>query len=1254
METGMSRKNLWLSKKVMLCMSLTLFWYGTYQVLGWQEKSTGRGINASSSLAHLVTQIGHSEFVLDVAYSPDGRYVATGSIDRTICLWDALTGKEIRRFVGHTSQLNDVDFSPDGRYLLSTSVNEDQVRLWDVNTGEQIRRFLGDAIFSVAFSSDGRFIVGGTWFSPGIIWDANTGRVVRRFTHYKRGGIRDVEVSNDGRYVITADFWGKTATLWDFSTGEEIRSFVGHADTVNEVAFSPDGRFVATGGGWELPGKDYSVRIWETDTGREVQRLTGHTDNLDDIRFSPNGLYLLTGTRPLLDGEPSSENPTAKPDKTARLWEVATGKEVWRFEAPSNFVSSVEFSPDGRSVLIGNDNVATLLESSTGKKIRDFSGSGEVVEAVAFPKGEGVLVMGHRSGTTRLWNIRTNEVKSFTLPKQDADGNSLALDGRHLLTIKINPRDLTLRLWDIIAERELQHFENFSKTFQAWAISSDGRYFATVGSDDPLILWNVKDGKELRRLASIPKAIRNIEFSPDGHLLIAGLEDGTAQLWDVNTGLEKHHFTGHKQAVEAVTFSPDGRFVLTGSRNSHVSTIRLWDTATGKMVRQFEDPSIDEDIVLVLQFNWNLSLALSPDNRYLAAASWGYTIRVWDVSTGKEAHRLIGHSGGGRSVIFSPDSRFILSGSEDTTTRLWNISTGREVCRLISFLDGTWAVVDGEGRFDASNGGDVEGLHWIVDNEPISLNQLKERYYEPGLFAKIMGFKKEPLRPVSAFKEVKLFPQVEYAAPAPNTTVINIKLTNRGGGIGKVRVLLGDKEVVDDAREPRANPQADSLTLTVVFDKDRINPGEENNIKVIAWNAEGYLSSRAVERTWIPEGTPQSKSPEVYAIVGGISQYSSPGLNLRFAAKDAEDMAKALELGAKRLFGDGRVHLTLLSTGTNPRTIPPTKVNFEKAFEQAKKAKPWDILIVYLAGHGVVLEGGKDIYCYLTQESRSKEPASLSDPLVRSQTTIASDELVEWIKKVPALKQVMILDTCAAGAAAFKLIEPRDIPSDQIRSIERLKDRTGFHVLMGSASDADSYEASQYGQGLLTFALLQGMRGAALREEEYVDVSKLFQYAADYVPQLAHDIGGIQRPQIAAPQGTSFDVGMLTKEDKEGIPLATVKPLILRPRLINPAEGDDTLDLIKALRQRLREASYVPAHEDAMLPSIVYIDEEELPGAIRPTGTYTVKGDEVMIKLYFRRDGQTLTSLRVEGSKNNISNLVDKIMEAIIEVVQKL
>src|SRR5262249_20288263 len=404
------------------------------------------------------------------------------------------------------------------------------------------------------------------------------------------------------------------------------------------------------------------------------------------------------------------------------------------------------------------------------------------------------------------------------------------------------------------------------------------------------------------------------------------------------------------------------------------------------------------------------------------------------------------------------------------------------------------------------------------------------------------------------------------------------------------------------------------------------------------------------------KGETSTQPPELYAIVGGVSTYSAEALNLRYAAKDAEDMAKTLQLGAKRLFGVERVHITILSTSGNAGTIPPTKENFSKAFEVARRAKPDDILVVYLAGHGVAvkLSGETDTYCYLTQEARSTD---LTDPAVRETNSISSEEMVEWIKRIPALKQVMVLDTCAAGAAQAKLTESRTLSSDQIRAIERLKDRTGFHVLMGAAADKLSYETSQFSQGLLTYSLLEGMKGAALHLDEFVDVSKLFQYAADRVPELARGIrlGGIQKPVIATPKGgASFEVGQLKREDKEAIKLAVIKPLLLRPSLQNRDEGFDNLELEGALRKRLREESFSTTRGSTDWQQAVYVEADELPGAIRPSGLYTVEGDIVKLTINLIRDNQRISSFQLAGSKSDKPKLVAEIVRGLDAALKKL
>jgi len=182
-----------------------------------------------------------------------------------------------------------------------------------------------------------------------------------------------------------------------------------------------------------------------------------------------------------------------------------------------------------------------------------------------------------------------------------------------------------------------------------------------------------------------------------------------------------------------VAFSPDGQTILTGSFDK---TARIWDAATGNELRRFEGHA-----------DWVSSVAFSPDGRYVLTGSYDNTARLWDADSGKQVRAFHGHLDQVTSAVFSPDGRYVLTGSLDGTARLWESKTGKEVAALIGFKDGSWAVVDPQGRFDTDK---IEGniaLHWVIDGDQMRVSPLaafKDRFYTPGLLKRILGGEKLP------------------------------------------------------------------------------------------------------------------------------------------------------------------------------------------------------------------------------------------------------------------------------------------------------------------------------------------------------------------------------------------------------------------------------------------------------------------------------------------------------------------------------
>src|SRR5271157_2669704 len=431
------------------------------------------------------------------------------------------------------------------------------------------------------------------------------------------------------------------------------------------------------------------------------------------------------------------------------------------------------------------------------------------------------------------------------------------------------------------------------------AFSPDGRLALTGGVDQTARLWDVATGREIRRLEGHSDRVWSVAFSPDGRWALTGGRDDTARLWEVATGKEIRRLEGHSDEVLSVAFSPDGRWALTGSADQ---TARVWDLATGHEMRRLEGHS-----------NSVTSVAFSPDGRWALTGSWDKTARVWEVATGQEIRRLEGHSGPVYSVAVSPDGRWALTGSEDGTTKLWDAASGRWVATLVSFREGGWAVVDPESRYDASDPDNAPGLHFVAGDDVIELGQLKQRFYTPGLLARIWRGEKLP-EIAGSLKDVKLVPGVEVQPPAPGSVEATVRLTNRSGGIGKVIVKVNGRELPTATRGVTPDPNAKSAELKLNMEGATFSPTGKNVIEVFADNGDGVIRSRGVTVAWQGQAPTEAPPPKLFAIVVGASSYDNPSLNLRYSAKDAVDFGHALELAARGMLGKERTNVTVLAS----------------------------------------------------------------------------------------------------------------------------------------------------------------------------------------------------------------------------------------------------------------------------------------------------------------------------------------------------
>jgi RNA polymerase sigma factor (sigma-70 family) len=593
------------------------------------------------------TRLRHGGAVYSVAYSPDGKLLASGSAHQTIRLWDAVTRKEIRQLKGSHNGTCNVAFSPDDKTLASAEP-DNALCLWDVSTGKRLGRFRGHQaiVRAIAFAPDGKTLASSSGDQTLRLWDTTTRKELRQ-CEGTPGDMHAVAFAPDGKTLAAGGEDG-VVRLWETATGKDLQQLRGHREQIYAIAFSPDGKLLASG------GRDYTIRLWDPATGKELRQLR-----------SPTLGHAISG---LAFARDSSTLAASSWDKTVRLWDVAADKET--ILRHREWVSPVVFSPDGKTVACGSgDSQVHLWDVATGTELRQAEEHGAGVRSVAFSPDGHALVSGSHDGTVRLWGVATG-IERRKLLRQDASVPSVAFGPRGEVAAAVAGG--AIRLWDPATGKELRNLSANDHSSTCVVFSHNGKVLATgaLAADrvtGAITLWDVATGGQIRQLKKPRDYIRSLAFSPDDKILASagsGLGDdtgnGVVRLWETATGEELRELKGHRQEVFALAFTPDGATLATAANGDR--TIRLWDVATGK-----ERGQIKADA------NSVHSLAFSPDGKQLAG-DVNLTVTLWDVATGKTVRQFSGHRDYIECVAFSPDGKLLASGSWDSTILVWDVS----------------------------------------------------------------------------------------------------------------------------------------------------------------------------------------------------------------------------------------------------------------------------------------------------------------------------------------------------------------------------------------------------------------------------------------------------------------------------------------------------------------------------------------------------------------------------------------------------
>lgn len=979
----------------------------------------------------------------------------------------------------------------------------------------------------------------------------------------------------------------------------------------------------------------------------------------------------------------------ANSDYSIDLWNISEKRLVKTIYKPEFAFPVVDINNINGRLLIGGtkDMMVRLYSSSNENPILLGPHNSEVQLAKFSPSGKYIIT------TTSSWYKKNErhgfqEWDVFTGKSKNEIGTGFSQSIVHHISENtiVSKQNDNMLFWNL-SSSEIKNIGLMQNCKNVFTINSDSVYSLHLISPNKYVIHDILRNKTILSFDLEINPDMRVEFwiSKDRKLaVITGLKyylpdkaEEIVKIFDLQSGDLKFKFTNNKaDVVDDVSFLNSNQRICLISHDLKTKSgkIRLIDLESNKITTHFRIPLWSKTTLLenssMLNISSKKALELNltsgsknevlfpldsfkrnsvsdlfrgenfsfmptkyiPSNKRFLIAQ-GRFIRIINLANG-DIEGVLQNPSRVRDMYLINRDTVLAAITDNGAIKYWNLKTRAELAELFNYSEKDWLVKTPEGLFDGSAGA-MESLYFISGLDVIEFSQLKERYYEPGLVRKIISGRK--LRNTLGFRSIDLPPDV-HVGQVDEKGYLPIELINRGGGIGEVAVYINGKEVTKDARDKNANPNTLKSKIQYYIGKHKNLTEGDNIIGVKAWNKDHWVESRSTAIIYTNEKIENYQSA-VHILTCGISDYvGGSEIDLMYAAKDAEDVSKALKLGASRLFGTQKNFIYNLTT-SQPKEFWPTKINILKTFEKiSSTAHPLDVIVVYLSGHGINIGGSEADWHYLTQEAYTPSASAYSDPDIRKQTTISSNELVELFKNVPAAKQVLIIDACASGKVVDNLITKKDVPSSTLRALDRMKDRTGMHIITGCTADAVSYEASRYGQGVLTYSLLEGIRGAALREDEFVDVNRLFQYAQDRVPVLASGIGGIQIPMVFSPNGSqSFDIGQLTEIERKEIPISKIRSVYIQSNFQDEDEMSDVLGLGKKVDLLLGESSAKGTEAP-----LIFVPVREYPEGCQLVGRYKKENGMIHLKLKKKCDGKDVTVDITGTDMNDLSNKIFK------------
>lgn len=1093
----------------------------------------------------LLPQVAHTKCIRSIAVSPDERYVWSGGEDGKCAMWDLRTMKvldvwaeqESDQFLGKYPIVNAVVWSPNGKYIASGG-QDGNVIVWEVSSKKKIfKEFFGKNVCAIEFSDDSKEVFVGLEDGEIKIYRVEFDEAFipfggvekpNRYVGALRGHEGKVEFIKrlGGKKVVSvSSVWtGEKSSIkiWDLESKKQVKAFSELQERVYSIAVSPDGNDIA------MVGSAKTVRIWNLESGKQVLTIKGVTDN----QYAQCSLAYTADGKTLVLGEINS----------MKFFDVKTGKlkQLSRIAALNLIYLQKE-----KGFLATLDKQIRLLDAEKGVLIRTSSSFefGSAMESVAIHPSQNIFVTGGGDGRVRIWDMQTASLK------QVIDSKS-----KKIISVKIAPDAKTLITTD---GTEIKIFEIESgklkksikvDNINTIALSSDGNELAAGSDDQTIRIWNLETGSQIEQI-SLDGRILALEFGMDSKTVFCAT--ALSELLKINRErktVEKFagRYSGQAGKITTMALRGDGKQLITGDITT--SDPKQWDTESLKLERILGE-SLDKEssdsrkvpripkssLTRARDKNAHtgsvISVAYHPNGKEIATGSTDRQIKIWDIESGRYLRALRGHTGEVTQLSFTADGKFLISGSRDGTAKVWNLQTSK--CITFSASGEQWIVYTEDGYWDGSEG--CENLVAIVRGLDVwNIDQFAAKNNRPDIILQNLGY--------ASSEEVMYF-QKQYQKRLKRLEVKNEKVLSEGE-LPVTRIL--EAAVKDNFLKLKINFQCKSSTLRSyniyvnnvplfsgigkslegqnkeVEEVVELNAGL-NKVEVSCINESYQESFRAL--TYILNEKPVKRN--LYYIGFGVSKYKDTELNLDYADKDVKDLERVLK--QKEGKGFAKVYSKIyLNEEVTQHAIHDAK-------EFLKQAKVDDILVLFIAGHGMHSRDIEANYYFLTSQARIDNIES---------EAIEFESFEDLLSGIRLRSKLFLIDACESGeldefdelneVKMSKLKEKAGIKSRGIKKeiMQRsnksgrkylynrnryiyndLIRRSGAIVFSSSKGNELSYESREMENGLFTEYITRALSTVEADENKdgVISVRELRGYVARNVSEISN---GLQNPVV--------------------------------------------------------------------------------------------------------------------------------------------